>query len=389
MKTIHRRVRAKAGRLVAGLAFATLALSLPALAVPAQPAAPPMNHIEETAFGQLPDGTPVKLFTLRNTRGVVARIMSQGATLTELQVPDRRGHCTNVVLGADRFEPYQKGFPAAASVIGRFANRIARARFTIDGVEYRLAANNGPNHIHGGRRGFAQVVWQGQALPRRAGEAAVQFTYLSKDGEEGYPGNLQVTVSYTLTDDNELRIDYRATTDKATPVNLTNHAYFNLAGAGDALGHELWIAAERYTLADDQLIPTGEIARVQGTPLDFTQPTRIGARIEQLKPKLNGYDHNYVLNTDGTSPKLFARAVEPSSGRVMEVFTTEPGVQLYTGNHLREVVGAGGAIFGRHGGFCLETQHYPDSVNQPHFPSPIVRPGRTFTSTTIFKFSAR
>ena len=348
-----------------------------------------MNPIEESLFGKLPDGTPVKRFTLRNAHGLVAKVMSQGATLTELQVPDRSGHFTNVVLGADRFEAYLKGFPASAAVIGRFANRIAKARFTIDGVEYRLAANNGPNHIHGGRRGFAQVVWEGQALPRRERESAVQFTYLSKDGEEGYPGNLKVTVVYTLTDDDELRIDYGATTDKATPVNLTNHAYFNLAGAGDALGHELWIAAERYTPADDQLIPTGEIASVKGTPLDFTRPTRIGARIEQLKPKLNGYDHNYVLNSDGTSPKLFARAVEPNSGRVMEVSTTEPGVQLYTGNHLREVVGAGGAVFGPHGGFCLETQHYPDSVNQPSFPSPILRPGRIFKSTTVFKFSTR
>jgi aldose 1-epimerase len=377
-----------------GWGFAALALTalIPITSAPSAPAKPgdkPMPQIEETEFGKLTDGTLIKLFTLRNARGVTAKVMTHGATLTELHVPDRNGGFTNVVLGADSFEQYQKGFPAAAAVIGRFANRIAQARFTLDGVEYRLAANSGPNHIHGGRRGFAQVVWEGKALPSREHEAVVQLTYLSKDGEEGYPGNLKVTVTYTLTDENELRIDYDATTDKATPVNLTNHGYFNLAGSGDALGHELWLAAERYTPADDQLIPTGEIASVKGTPLDFTTPTPIGERLGQLNPKLNGYDHNYVLGTDGKSLKLFARAVEPKSGRVMEVSTTEPGVQLYTGNHIRNLTGAGGAKFGHHAGFCLETQHYPDSVNRPGFPSPILRPGQALKSTTVFKFLAK
>ena len=350
----------------------------------------PLTRLEEREFGKLADGTVVRQFTLRNDRGTLAKIMSYGATITELQVPDRSGARTNVVLGADTLDQYLKGFPASAAVIGRVANRIAKARFTLDGVEYKLAANSGPNHIHGGNRGFARVIWRAQALPAGPHEAAVQFTYLSKDGEEGYPGNLTVKVTYTLSDDNELRIDYEATTDRATPVNLTNHAYFNLAGFGNVLDHELWLAATRYTLADDQLIPTGEIAAVAGTPLDFTTPTRIGARIEELKPRLNGYDHNFVLNSGGTSLALAARATDPKSGRVMEMRTTEPGVQLYTGNHLNgKQAGVGGVAYPKYGGFCLETQHYPDSVHHPEFPSTILRPGQVFKSTTAFAFSAK
>jgi aldose 1-epimerase len=337
----------------------------------------PMKRLDEQDFGKTSEGAVVKLFTVRNAKGMSVKVMTYGAIITEINAPDRQGVMTNVLLGADDFDQYRKGFPASAAVIGRFANRIAKARFTLDGVEYKLAANNGPNHLHGGRKGFAQVLWQSKALPAGQHEASVQFTYLSKDGEEGYPGNLTVKVIYTLTDDNELRIEYEATTDKATPVNLTNHAYFNLAGAGDVLDHELWLATDRYTLADDELIPTGEIASVKGTPLDFTTPTRIGARIDQLKPKPGGYDHNFVLKGDGKSLVLAARASEPKSGRMMEVRTTEPGVQLYTGNHLK------------HGGFCLETQHYPDSVNRPSFPSTILRPGQTFKSTTTFAFSAK
>ena len=343
-------------------------------------------RVEEKDFGQTPEGTAVKLFTLRNSRGTVVKVMSLGAILTEIRVPDRDGKFANVLLGSDTLEPYLKGHPAAAAVIGRYANRIAKARFTLDGVEYKLAANSGPNHIHGGNRNFARVVWQARALPARAREAAVEFKYFSKDGEEGFPGNLTVTVTYTLTEDNELRLEYRAKTDKATVVNLTNHAYFNLAGAGDALGHELWLAADRYTPADDQLIPLGQIASVKGTPLDFTTPTLIGARIEQLKPRPGGYDHNYVLPAAGQSPALAARAYEPKSGRVMEVSTTEPGVQLYTANHVRNFTGAGGAVYGRHAAFCLETQHYPDSPNKPQFPSTVLRPGRNFQSATVFKF---
>src|SRR6266567_3143678 len=317
-----------------------------------------VQRLEESAFGKGPDGTAVTLFTLRNSSGMTAKVMTYGAILTELRVPDRRGATTNVVLGAETLEQYLKGFPAAAAIIGRVANRIAKARFSLDGVEYHLSANNGANHLHGT---FSKVAWQAKAMPPGEHEAAVQLTYLSKDGEEGYPGNLNVKVTYTLTDDNELRIDYEAVTDRATPVNLTSHAYFNLRGHGDVLDHELWLAAARYTPTDEELIPTGQIASVKGTPLDFTTPTRIGSRIEQLKPKPGGYDHNFVINNGGKSLALTARVVEPKSGRVMEVRTTEPGVQLYTGNHLN------------HGGLCLETQHYPDSVHQPEFPSTILR----------------
>jgi aldose 1-epimerase len=349
-----------------------------------------MKRIEEQEFGRMPDGTVVKLFTLRNGHGMVAKVMSYGAIITQVQAPDRNGAMANVVLGADTLEAYLNGFPAAAAVIGRVANRIAKARFALDGVEYKLAANSGPNHIHGGRKGFAQMVWDAKALPSGAHDSAVQFTYFSKDGEEGYPGNLTASITYTLTDNNELRLDYEARTDKATLVNLTNHAYFNLAGSGDVLGQELWLAANGYTPADEQLIPTGEIASVEGTPLDFTTPTPIGARIEQLKPRVNGYDHNFVLVPDAQSPVLCARARDPKSGRIMEVLTTQPGVQLYTGNHLQNVVGAGGAKFGNtHPAFCLETQHFPDSINHPNFPSTVLRPGQVFKSTTVFKFGVK
>ncbi|MBI5387009.1 MAG: galactose mutarotase [Verrucomicrobia bacterium] len=345
--------------------------------------------MEEKEFGRTPDGTSVTVFTLRNAGGMTVKVMSYGAILTELHVPDRSGHFTNVVLGSDNLAAYLKGHPAAAAVIGRYANRIAKARFTLDGVEHQVTVNSGQNHIHGGRKNFSGVVWQAKALPARATEGAVQFTYLSKDGEEGFPGNFTVTVTYTLTDDNELRLDYEARTDKATVVNLTNHAYFNLAGSGDCLGHQLWLAADRYTPSDDELIPTGEIASVKGTPLDFTTPTAIGARIEQLKPRPGGYDHNFVLGGDGKSLKLFARVVEPASGRVMEVSTTEPGAQLYTANHVRSFTGVGGATFGKHAGLCLETQHFPDSPNKPNFPSCVLRPGEVFKSATVFKFSSR
>jgi aldose 1-epimerase len=347
------------------------------VAVIAVSAAEPAPRVEEKEFGRTPDGQVVKQFTLRNPSGMQVKLISYGAIITEISVPDRKGEFANVILGADNFEAYAKGFPGSAAVIGRFANRIAKARFTLDGTEYKLAANNGPNHLHGGRKGFASVVWDGQALPSRPNEASVRFSYLSKDGEEGYPGNLNVSVVYSLTDRNELRLEYRATTDRATPVNLTNHAYFNLAGAGDILDHELWLNAEDYTPTDDGLIPTGAIASVKGTPLDFTKPHRIGARMDQLKPKLNGYDHNFVIKDGGKTLTLVGRIYEPKSGRTLEVHSTEPGVQLYTGNHLK------------YGGVCLETQHYPDSINQPQFPSPVLRPGQKFESTTVFAFGTR
>lgn len=339
-------------------------------------------------WGQLPDGRPVTRYTLSNASGMVVRLINLGAIVTEIRVPDRQGRFTNVVLGADHLDPYLKGHPAAAAVIGRFANRIAGARFTLDGTEYRLAANNGTNHIHGGPNNFARALWSGEMLPPAEPEAAVRFTYRSVAGEEGYPGDLTATVTYTLTEDGTLRLEYTARTDQPTVVNLTNHAYFNLAGAGDVLDHVLWIEATAYTPADEQLIPTGQIARVAGTPLDFTTPTAIGARIQQLKPRPGGYDHNYVLGTgEAASPRLVARVTDPASGRVMEVLTTQPGVQLYTGNHLREFTGTDGAVFGPHAGLCLETQHFPDSPNKPGFPSTVLRPGTTWRSTTVFRFT--
>ena len=352
--------------------------------------AAPMNRITSQDWGRTADGKPVSLVTLSNRHGMVAKITSYGAIVTELHVPDRQGQVTNVVLGFDNLERYLQGHPAFGATIGRVANRIAGARFTLDGKEYPLAANIGPHHIHGGRVGFHQQVWQTRPLPPQADRAAVEFSYLSVDGEEGYPGNLAVKVTFTLTDDNELRIDYEAETDQPTPVNLTNHSYFNLAGHGDVLGHQLEIAANRYTPSDRALIPTGEIAPVAGTPLDFTTPRTIGSRIDELRPHPNGYDHNYVLNSGGGELAFAARAVEPVSGRVLEAWTTEPGVQLFTANGFDgRIVGTAGVVYPRHAGFCLETQHFPDAINQAQFPSVVLRPGTTFRSTTVFRFSVQ
>jgi aldose 1-epimerase len=308
---------------------------------------------------------------------MVVRAIEYGAIITDIEVPDKKGATVNLVLAADSLDAYLKNYPSAAAVIGRFANRIAHGKFTLDGKEYTLAKNNGRNHLHGGIKGFASVVWHGKALPPRKKESTVEFSYLCKDGEEGYPGNLNVTVRYILTDNNELWIDYQATTDKATPINLTNHAYFNLDGSGDILDDVLWVAAKKYTVNDEELIPTGEIADVKGTPLDFTKPTRIGERFDKLPAKLNGYDHNFVLDNEKKKMMVAARLSSPKSGRMMEVRTTEPGIQLYTGNHVG------------HRGVCLETQHYPDSINQPKFPSVVLRPGEKFSSTTVFAFSAK
>jgi aldose 1-epimerase len=346
--------------------------------------------VEKVDFGKTREGTPVDLFVLTNANGAVAKIITYGAIITELHMPDRNGKNDDVVLGFDNLDPYQGGHPCFGSTIGRVTNRIGGARFMLDGKEYKLAVNSGPNSIHGGLKGFHKIVWKGEPVESNDG-AAVKMTYLSRDGEENYPGNLSVAVVFTLTNQNELKLDYTATTDKPTPVNLTNHNYFNLGGAasGDCLGHELMLTADKYTVADDQLIPTGEIKEVAGTPLDFTKPALIGARIAEVTAT-RGYDNNYVLNSGGKALALAARAYEPKTGRVLEVWTTEPAVQLYTANGLNgKLIGKGGVGYPKHGGFALETQHFPDSVNKPNFPSTILRPGETYKQTTVWKFSAK
>jgi aldose 1-epimerase len=336
------------------------------------------------------DGKTVHLYTLTNGQGMVAKITTYGAILTELHVPDRTGKLDDVVLGFSSLEGYLAGHPYFGTTVGRYANRIAKGKFTLEGEEYTLAVNNGPNSLHGGLKGFDKQVWGAKEVTS-GGEPAVEFSYVSPDGEEGYPGTLTTTVRYTLTKANALRIDYRATTDKATVVNLTNHSYFNLAGegTGGVLGHEMFIDADHYTPVDETLIPSGQIAPVKGTVLDFTKPTTIGARIKELdKPGLGGYDHNYVLNAGGKKLALAARVSEPKTGRVMEVLTSQPGVQLYTGNFLDGMVkGKRGTAYNKHDAFCLETQHFPDSPNHPNFPTTVLRPGETFTSTTIYRFT--
>lgn len=343
-------------------------------------------NMTQTQFGTMPDGRPVDLYTLTNANGAVLKVINYGTIITELHVPDRTGQLGDVVLGFDNLAQYLAGHPYFGCTVGRVANRIAGAKFTLDGKTYTLAANNGPNHLHGGLKGFDKVLWQ--AEPQT--DASVKFTYTSPDGEEGYPGNLAVTVVMTWTDQNELVLEYTATTDKPTPVNLTNHSYFNLACEGTILGHVLMLSASQYTPADVSLIPTGEIKPVAGTPLDFTTPTPIGARFDQLDTNPRGYDHNFVINRAGKGLALAARVFEPNTGRVMEVFTTEPGVQLYTGNFLDgSLKGKRGVVYSQYTGFCLETQHSPDAVNKPAFPSIILRPGHTYHQTTVYRFSVR
>jgi aldose 1-epimerase len=349
-----------------------------------------MRKLDLQDWGQTADGAPVQLFTLQNKHGLVAKLTNFGAILVELQVPDRSKRMSNVVLGFESLEGYLNGSPYFGATCGRVANRIAKGRFTLDRQEFTLAANNGRNHLHGGLKGFDKVLWKATALPDGKEGPAVQFKYFCRNGEEGYPGNLSVYVTYTLTEDNAVQIDYLVTTDLPTPINLTNHSYFNLAGSGDILKHEVMIAADRYTVSDDELIPTGEIASVQGTPLDFRQPTPVGARIEQINAKPRGYDHNFVLNSGGGALSLAAQVLDPSSGRLMEVFTTEPGVQLYSGNFLDgKLTGIGGVKYNQYSGLCLETQHFPDAVHYPQFPSVILRPGQVYRTTTSYKFSVR
>lgn len=349
--------------------------------------------ITRADFGKTKEGQPVQLYTLTNRNGVVAKITDFGGHITELQTPDRNGRLTNIVLGYDTIEPYtdRKTNPYFGSLVGRYANRIAKGKFTLEGKQYTLATNNGENHLHGGERGFDMRVWKAQPIEDKGDGPALRLTYSSADGEEGYPGKLDTTVIYTLTHDNELKIDYRAKTDKPTIINLTNHAYFNLSGeaSGDTiLDHVLTLNADRYTPVSEALVPTGELKPVEGTPFDFTEPHAIGERITKVGGTPSGYDHNFVLN--GKGMKKAAEVYDPGSGRVMEIRTTQPGIQFYTGNFLDgSMTGKGGKVYVKHYAFCLETQHFPDSPNQKSFPSVVLRPGEEYHEVTLHKFSTR
>ena len=349
--------------------------------------------IKKRPFGQSDDMTGVDLYTLTNANGTEVRITNYGATLVALSVADRNGNPGDVILGYDSLGEYINGSNYFGCIAGRYANRIAGGRFRLNNTAYILAQNDGGNHLHGGIHGFDKAIWQAREMDNDDG-LGLALSYLSQDGEEGYPGNLSVTVIYTLTDRNELRIDYSAAADKPTVVNLTNHAYFNLAGAGSGyiLDHELMINADRFTPVDPSLIPTGELRSVRGTPLDFTRSMVIGARIDQDHEQLlvaKGYDHNWVLNKEVDGPCLAARAFAQDSGRTMEVYTTQPGIQFYSGNFMENrIAGKAGQIYHHRGGFCLETQHFPDSPNWPEFPSTVLDPGSRYEHTTIYKFTA-
>lgn len=354
--------------------------------------------VEQKPFGKLPDGRSVTLYTLTGPRGLVVDVMDYGASIVRILTPDRTGKVGDVTLGFSKFGDYAEKSPFFGAIVGRVANRIAGARFTLDGKNYLLAANNSPGgmpcSLHGGNKGFDKVLWRAEPC-EIAGQPAVRLHYLSKDGEEGYPGNLQVEVVYSMTADNGLRIDYEATTDAATPVNLSNHAYFNLRGDGDGniLDHELTLSASQYTPVNKGLIPSGEIAPVQGTPFDFTASHRIGERVNVANEQLSfggGYDHNFVLDRKGVGLELAAKVYEPRSGRVLELFTTEPGLQFYSGNFLDgALVGKSGKPYRYRSAIVLEPQHYPDAINQPKFPSTVLRAGETYRSSTVFRFSTR
>jgi aldose 1-epimerase len=355
-------------------------LAIAATAVAAEPS------MKREPFAKTSDGQTVERFTLTNRNGMIARFITWGANLTELHVPDREGKMADVTLGFDDPQRWLQPHPFFGCIAGRFANRIARGKFTLDGKTYTLATNNGPNHLHGGKVGFDKRNWQ----PEPVSDNAVRFRYTSPDGEEGYPGKLEVAITYTLTDDNTLRLDYEATTDAPTVLNLTNHSYFNLASTPDILGHELMLNAKRYTEVDATSIPTGELPGVDKT-MDFSTAKLIGRDIAGLKDAPGGgYDHNWVI--EGWKPGQLALAAElrdPASGRTMKVKTTEPGIQFYSANYVKDVAGKGGRTYGKHAGLCLETQHFPDSPNQPTFPSTVLRPGEKFQSTTIFEFTAK
>jgi aldose 1-epimerase len=351
-------------------------------------------QINPEAFRRTIDGSQVELYTLKNKNGLEATITNYGGIVVSLTVPDKNGKLGDVVLGYDNLNDYIGNTPYFGSLIGRYGNRIAKGRFTINGVDYQLAQNNAENTLHGGRKGFDKVVWQAEKLDTPEGPA-LKLTYTSKDGEENYPGTLRCEVIYTLTNDNELKIQYAAETDKPTFVNLTHHSYFNLkdAGATDILGHELMIKSDKFTPVDKGLIPTGELRPVAGTPFDFNKPTAIGARVESDDEQMKfgkGYDHNWVLNRQGEDLELVASLYEPTTGRFMEVLTTEPGMQFYCGNFLDGTnKGKGGTVYQHRTGLCLETQHFPDSPNQPDFPTTELQPGEKYTQTTVYRFSTK
>jgi aldose 1-epimerase len=344
--------------------------------------------LPKRAFGKTRTGEPIDLYTLRSKSGLEVRVINYGATVQSIRCADSAGNIGDVVLGFDLLDGYLGDHPYFGAIVGRYGNRIAKGRFTLDGKQYTLARNNGENHLHGGVAGFNRKTWSA-----READGGIEFTYVSKDGEEGYPGTLRTTVRYTVTDANELRIDYTATTDKKTVLNLTNHSYFNLAGegSGDILGHQITINADRFTPVDEGLIPTGELKPVAGTPFDFRQAHEIGERINANDEQIRygkGYDHNFVLNGAMSSLHPAARVTERRSGRVLEVLTTQPGVQFYTGNFLDGTVrGKGGKSYQHRTGFCLETQHFPDSPNKPAFPTTALSPGETMRSTTVYRFS--
>ncbi len=356
-------------------------------------AKPQSGSTTKKSFGKTPDGQAVDLYVLTNKTGAEACITNYGGAVVSLKVPDRNGKLADVVLGYDTADGYVNDKAYFGAIVGRYGNRIAHAQFVLDGKTHTLAKNNGENTLHGGIKGFNKALWTAKILPAKDGQS-LELSYLSKDGEEGFPGNLKVSVIYTLTDSNALRIVYSATTDKKTVLNLTSHGYFNLAGqgSGDILGHLLMIQADKFTPVDAALIPTGELRDVDGTPFDFRKPTAIGARIDQDNEQLKlggGYDHNFVLHRSaGVGESLAARVLEPASGRVLEVWTTEPGIQFYTGNFLDgKTPGKGGVAYPRRNAFCLETQHYPDSPNQPKFPSVVLNPGERYHTITTYKFT--
>jgi aldose 1-epimerase len=353
---------------------------------------PRNKGVSQQPFGQTKDGTPVELYTIRNGKGAEARISNYGGLVISLTMPDRHGQFGDVVLGYDSLADYLKDSPYFGALIGRYGNRIAKGKFTLNGQQYTLATNNYPNALHGGLKGFDKVVWEAKVLATAEG-MGLELQYVSKDGEEGYPGTLAVTAVYTLTEDNALKLEFTATTDKDTVVNLTHHSYFNLAGKGDILNHQVMIRADRFTPVDSTLIPTGELRPVEGTPFDFRQPTAIGARIQQDDQQLKcggGYDHNWVIDKPLGQLGLMARVYEPTTGRVMEVLSTEPGLQFYSGNFLNgSNKGKGGWVYQFRNGFCMEPQHYPDSPNQPAFPSVVLKPGQVFHNTIIYRFSVR